>query len=407
MEIIEGVIRDYDWGHRTALAEILGHQASGGPEAEYWLGAHPGAPSSIASGVQTLDRAIAQDPTATVGEAIAERFGSLPYLLKILAADQPLSIQAHPSLEQARAGFAREEAAGLDRAAPDRNYRDANHKPELICALTLFEAKCGFRPVAESRELIDVLRAGEGDPALDRLADRFEADQARDEAGTLADVMSWLFHLDEDAAAELVAAVRAGASAGTDGPFGRAMSWAVRMSEDFPADPGVVVALLLNHVTLEPGQAVFLEAGNLHSYLSGVGVELMANSDNVLRGGLTSKHVDVAELLDVVDCTPGQAPVQTAVGPVHRFDSPVPEFSLTRFDSTDQAFPEQEFDPAGPDIVLVTSGAVALSTAQRVLELKAGETAFVDRRDGGCRLIDRTPGHTVAWRAAPGDLGNG
>ncbi|MEM7272295.1 MAG: mannose-6-phosphate isomerase, class I [Actinomycetota bacterium] len=406
MELITGVIRDYDWGDPEAIASLLGHEPPGHPEAEYWLGAHPSAPSVIESGTP-LDRLIEAGPTQALGPAAADRFGRMPYLLKILAAAKPLSIQAHPSLDQARAGFAREDAAGIDRAAPDRNYRDDNHKPELICALTPFEAKCGFRTVAEVDRLLQRL----GGPWADRLRDRVTNEDGRPDAETLADAVAWLLRLPvADATAfadEVVATAAAQEDTDRGDGFDHAVHWVGRIAEAFPGDIGIVVGLLLNHVTLAPGQAIFLEAGNLHSYLQGVGVELMANSDNVLRGGLTPKHVDVDELLSVVDYTPSEAPIQVAAGPIHAFDIPVPEFGLTRLDSTADAdgLADARFAPVGPDIVLVTAGAVALEGDGGAVEVPAGGAALVTPTDGPYRLRDRTPGETVAWRATVGELG--
>ena len=418
MELLVGVVRDYDWGDHTAIADLLGHKPPGHPEAEYWLGAHPSAPSNVAVLGRTLDAVIADELVPIVGPAVAERFAGLPFLLKVLAAERPLSIQAHPSLAQAQAGFARENAAGVDRDAPDRSYRDANHKPELICALTPFEAKCGFRPVVDSHRLISAM----GEPELGPLARRLAA--AGTDADILADTVPWLLRHDSAEAATLVAAaLRAadrllaadsgqddGQEGGREGtaqnerlePFRTEMEWTRRIAAAFPGDIGVVVALLLNHVSLTPGEAIFLQAGNLHSYLQGVGVELMANSDNVLRGGLTPKHIDVDELLRVVDYTPAAAPVQRPAGPIHTYSSPVPEFSLTRLDSHVGDIDAVAFQPAGPEILLVTSGEVTVETAGETLRLPTGSAALVRHDDGRYRMRDETPGHTVAWRAALG-----
>lgn len=408
MHRITGVIRDYDWGDRQAIASILGHEAPGHPEAEYWLGAHPSAPSTVDDGAQALDELIDDRAADAVGSAVWEQFGRLPFLLKILAAASPLSIQAHPSLAQAKAGFAKEDAAGIDRGAPNRNYRDDNHKPELICAITPFEAKCGFRTVADTR---DLLKRFSG-PGIHRLTELL---RGTDEAAALAGAVQWLLQLPAEDASALAAdvvdqATELLASTAADDRFGREVAWTVKIGTGFPGDIGVVVGLLLNHVSLEPGQAMFLEAGNLHSYLEGTGMELMANSDNVLRGGLTPKHVDVAELLAVVDYAPSAAPIQTPGGPIHRFESPVPEFSLTRLGdppgadgSAAAGFGAAPFEPDGPSIVLLTDGRASLETGSQSLELAAGDAAFVTAADGPFRLVDAEPGHTVGWVATVGD----
>lgn len=407
MHRLTGVIREYDWGDEAAIAGILGHEPPGHPEAEYWLGAHPAAPSLVEGRDLSLDAMIAARTNEAVGDAVWERFSGIPFLLKILAASQPLSIQAHPNLDQARAGFAAEDAAGIDRAAPNRNYRDKNHKPELICAITPFETKCGFRPVAETRDLVSVFSGELPERLLTAL--REPGDDESAEEDLVAGAVRWLLDLPNDVAgsfADLI--VEQAEQLLNDGltpeRFRTEIEWSVKIGAVFPGDIGVVVALLLNHVSLAPGQAIFLQAGNLHSHLQGVGVEVMANSDNVLRGGFTAKHVDVDELLRVVDYRPSAAPVQIPQGSVHRFESPVPEFSLTRLSSADGAgdvaFGPVDFKVAGPEILLVTGGEVNVVSDAGTLVLAQGDAALVTPGDGSYRITDQTPGDTVAWRAA-------
>jgi mannose-6-phosphate isomerase len=399
VDLLDGVLRHYDWGDHKALAEVLGHTPSGKPEAEYWLGAHPSAPAALGPDRRPLDEAVTGGPEALLGPAVVEQFGTVPFLLKLLGIAQPLSIQAHPSLDQARAGFAREDAAGLARDARNRNYRDPNHKPELICALSPIEAKCGFRTVAESQAVV----AAFGD-ALAPVAELLAAPGT--EAEVVAATVAGLLRLPPEEAEPLATAAAATAESlvadgGDLGPDPRAVEWTVRIAQAFPGDIGVVVALLLNHLTLEPGEAIFLPAGNLHAYLGGVGVELMANSDNVLRGGLTPKHVDVEELLSVVDWRPSTPQIQQPTSAVHDFQVPVPEFALTRLDAARGSI-EQSFHPVGPEIVLVTDGAVALEADGASVEVGAGQAAFVAHQDGPYRLVDRGEGTTLAWRASVG-----
>ncbi|HKC29826.1 MAG TPA: mannose-6-phosphate isomerase, class I, partial [Jatrophihabitans sp.] len=281
---LDGVLRRYNWGSPTAIPRLLGMEPDGRPVAELWFGAHPDDPAFAPAHGSTLDQLIAAEPQRLLGAEVVERFGPrLPYLLKVLAADKALSIQVHPNREQAREGFAREDAAGIPRDAPERNYRDDNHKPELLCALTPFDALCGFRPVAETQQLLASLDVAE-------LA--FVADALRGPDPLRAAFTALLTHPDP---APIVAAVRARVADATDGP-----AYAARLAaQDAPDDVGVALTLLLNYVRLEPGEAIFLGAGNVHAYLRGTGVEIMANSDNVLRCGLTSKHVDVPELLKI------------------------------------------------------------------------------------------------------------
>ncbi len=274
--------RDYAWGSTTMLAELEGREPSGRPEAEVWFGDHPGAPARVEDGTgRTLDDVLG-------GE-------KLPFLLKLLAAASPLSIQAHPSIPQARAGFAREDAAGVPRDAGHRNYRDDNHKPEVIVAL-----RDGFEALAGLRDLPATLRLLEGlGEAASPLRERLDA--ASPDASLRA-AIGWL--LSGEAQGEVDAIIAAATTAAVPG-FAAELAVAHRLAEAAPGDPGVVVALLMNLVTLAAGEAVFVRAGALHAYLGGLGVEIMSASDNVLRGGLTPKHVDVAELLAVLDTDHG------------------------------------------------------------------------------------------------------
>ena len=273
--LITNTPRDYAWGSSTAIAALTGRAPSGRPEAELWLGTHPGSPARLVDS----------------GAPLAELAGELPFLLKLLAADAPLSLQVHPSPEQAVVGFAREQAAGVPLDAVERNYKDSSAKPELIYALSdEFRALSGFRPVGETRS---VLTALVDDPRVAPFASRLRSD------ADLGPVVAWLL----DGGPEPVAVVEAltQLAPGLAGP-----SWdTVRLlAAHYPGDPGIAVSLLLHSVVLRRGEALYLPAGNIHAYLSGLGVELMGPSDNVLRCGLTPKHVDVPELLSVVDFTP-------------------------------------------------------------------------------------------------------
>lgn len=392
VERLVATVQNYAWGDVHFIPELQERAASGAPEAELWMGAHPMAPSALERDGSSLAQVVARDRTSTLGADVSDRFPSLPFLAKVLAADRPLSIQAHPSVMQAQAGFAREDAAGIPVDAPERIYRDDNHKPELICALTTFEAKCGFRSLDATRELFADL----GGDALAGVRERLAGDGP--DAEVLADTLAWLLRTEPTEAAGLADAAVAGAAvASADGPYARDLLWTGEIARIHPGDVGVVVALLLNHVMLEPGQAVFLGAGNLHAYLRGAGIELMANSDNVVRGGLTAKHIDVEELLRVVDCTPIEPPVQTAAGCIHTFETPVPEFSLTRVVVSD----DTRLRVRGPEILIVTEGIIEFTTeAGQVLAAEAGTPMWVPASDG-CYLAR---GGGVFYRAAVGRL---
>jgi mannose-6-phosphate isomerase len=348
--------------------------ATGEPQAELWMGAHPGSPSRVArgEGSRSLATLIAEDPRRELGAAGVAKFGpELPFLLKVLAAGTPLSIQAHPDLAQARAGFADEEARGVPLDAPHRNYKDANHKPELICALSEFEGLCGFRPPVEAAGLLRSL----GVPALTPLV---EILRGKPESEALSEALATILTMTGDTAratvAEVAAAVERAAEAEPDGQFaGYAF-----VAREFPGDTGLLAALLLNHVRLQPGEALYLGAGVPHAYLRGLGIEILANSDNVLRGGLTPKHVDVPELLRVVIFQGGEPevlrPVADADGE-ELYAVPIDEFRLSRFTL---AAATRRLAGLAPQILLCTEGTAHLTAADgSTLTLARGESAFL------------------------------
>ncbi|MBJ7289866.1 mannose-6-phosphate isomerase, class I [Williamsia sp.] len=392
MRLLEGIVRPYAWGSRTSLAQLRGHPTpSPHPEAELWFGAHPGAPSLVVGDDATdpsadLLSVIERDPDAELGGECAQTFANrLPFLVKILAADEPLSLQAHPTLEQARAGFARENAAGIPVGATNRNYRDDNHKPELVVALTEFDALAGFRDPATTIELLRDLQVAELDPYLGLLAGQPDSD------GLRALFTTWLT-LPDAILQALIPPVLEGAIAylGRGGRrFTRELQTVLELGEAYPMDPGVLTVLLLNRIRLEPGEGLYLGAGNLHAYLQGTAVEVMANSDNVLRGGLTPKHMDVPELLAVLDFAP-TAPSELLPG-IHTlgaeriYSTPASEFRLSRveLDGTGlQRTSSISFDAAGPQILTVIAGTIEIRTPDgRVLSVPAGSSAWLGDAD--------------------------
>lgn len=370
MERIDAVVQSYPWGSRTLIAELMGEASpSARPQAEAWFGAHPLAPSKV--GGRPLTDVIADDPAAALGAAAELAEGTLPFLLKILAAAEPLSLQAHPTLEQAREGFAAENERGIPPTAPHRNYRDANHKPELIVALTRFDALAGFRPVERTKELFDELAI----PELGHYTVLLDAPSPVE--GLRALFTTWLT-LPSRVLGDLVERVRAACEAYEgDGWVGEVAATAADIASRYPGDPGVLASMLLNRITLEPGEGIYLGASQLHAYLSGMGVEIMANSDNVLRGGLTSKHVDVVELLRVLDFTPAEDPVVLPVvdGAVASYPTGADEFRLARV--TVEAGEGIEVPSTGATIVLVVEGAAELSSDGGDVRLAPGRAAWV------------------------------
>lgn len=383
---LQNQIMNYAWGDRRAIAALQGREPGDEPEAELWMGAHPKAPSSalIAGEWLRLDRAIAEGPPARLlGERVAAHFGQLPFLFKVLAAARPLSLQAHPNLEQARAGFAREEAARVPRHAPHRNYKDDNHKPELICALSRFEALCGFRSVHELRLLVTTVNSAALAPWFDALWSG-ESDEI-----ALRTCFTHLMQAPADERARLMHAVRERLSELLEHPeFGAAFGWALRLDQAYAEDVGVITSLMLNHVVLSPGEALYLPAGCLHAYLQGTGLELMANSDNVLRGGLTPKHVDVTELLGVLDFVGGPvhklSPQRVSEGQL-RYQTPAVEFELWKHELGPS--PQSIDSSDGPEILICTEGRAAHETSESIIALLPGESAWVPAATSGYTLI--------------------
>ncbi|MDN6352720.1 MAG: mannose-6-phosphate isomerase, class I, partial [Corynebacterium sp.] len=321
------------------------------------------------------------DPVGQLGHAAGAN--RLPFLLKLLAADRALSLQAHPTLEQAKIGYARENAAGIALDSAQRNYKDDNHKPELIVALTPFEALAGFRPVDRTQKLFAALLEA-GATELDRYSSllglgRDAAVQPDDSSGAeLLRVLVTTWITLPAARREILLSSVLGAchvltaDSGTPSWTSDAAAAALDLIEQYPGDPGVLISLLLNHVVLAPGEAIFLSAGKLHAYLKGTGVEIMANSDNVLRGGLTSKHIDVPELMKVMDFSASENQVRTARAD-GTYDVPVPEFGL-------RVLPDGgSVDVEGPAIVLVTDGDCTVSGQHLDGEtaLRSGQAAWV------------------------------
>lgn len=340
MHRVNGRPQHYAWGDTSMIPAMLGRPADGQPWAEWWMGTHPLAPSTVDDGRPL--------------QAVA---GDLPYLLKFMAAAIPLSLQTHPDRARAETGFAHEDDLGIPRDAPERIYRDPFAKPEMLCAITSFDTLCGFRPVTATMALLHEIGAHD-------LAAILQHEQ-------LPATVAALYHGKFDTASTITACAR---------HDGREAALVTELDTMYPGDPSVAVTLLLNRVMLQTGEAVFLGPGNMHAYLRGFGVEVMANSDNVVRGGLTVKHVDVPELLDVLDITPLADPV---VRPVEvspgrfRYDTPDTPFAIWRFEIDEPV----SHVAGGRELLLWTSGTrhgecVYLAPGDAV-ELHGPATVFV------------------------------
>ncbi|MEV3828000.1 mannose-6-phosphate isomerase, class I [Aeromonas allosaccharophila] len=377
--LMQNPIQGYDWGSHDSLTTLFGiPNPQSKPQAELWMGTHPNGCSEVtlAGSAQKLSTLIDAAPAAALGDATLARFGSLPFLFKVLCAEKALSIQVHPSKAQAEAGFAKEEAAGIDIKASNRNYKDPNHKPELVFALTPYQAMNGFRAIPAILTLFDRM-------ALPALADLTAAlRQSQDEAG-LQHFFHQLLILCGERKDEALAGLLAYAAAHQDE---ETFALITSLAAQYPGDVGLFSPLLLNVVTLQPGQAMFLDACTPHAYVRGTGLEIMANSDNVLRAGLTPKYIDVAELLDCTRCLP-KPDDQILLAPrcdgaVQHFDVPVPDFTFSVYPAG-----EHQLTTASAEILFAIDGTVILKQGEQSLRLEKGQSAFIPAATGSYQLL--------------------
>lgn len=377
--LMQNPIQGYDWGSHDSLTTLFGiANPQGKPQAELWMGAHPNGCSDVvvAGQTQKLSTLIERAPAAVLGEATLARFGSLPFLFKVLCAEKALSIQVHPSKAQAEAGFAKEEAAGIDAKASNRNYKDPNHKPELVFALTPYQAMNGFRAIPAILALFERVNL----PAIADLTAALAACQ--NEAG-LQHFFHQLLVLEGARKEEALAGLLAFASEHQDE---ETFALITSLAAQYPGDVGLFSPLLLNVVTLKPGQAMFLDACTPHAYVRGTGLEIMANSDNVLRAGLTPKYIDVAELLD---CTRCQAKPDDQIllaphveGSVQHFEVPVPDFTFSVYPAG-----EHQLTTASAEILFAIDATVILKRGDETLRLEKGQSAFIPAATGSYQLL--------------------
>ncbi len=376
MQKMVNSLQNYAWGSRTALTELYGIPNPGGaPMAELWMGAHPKSPSQVEvkGERRSLREVIDAAPEATLGYAVAKRFGELPFLFKVLCADQPLSIQVHPSKSAAEEGFARENAAGIPLNAAERNYKDANHKPELVYALTPFQAMNGFRELTEIASLLQPVAGAH--PQIAHFLQHPDSEN-------LATLFTTLLSLQGEAKSLALDVLKAALNAREGQPWETIKAIAV----DYPDDSGLFSPLLLNVVTLQPGEAMFLYAETPHAYLNGVALEVMANSDNVLRAGLTPKYIDIPELLaNVKFQSKPAAQLLTQPQPQDRalnFPIPVEDFAFAihTLDSEPQTLSQES-----AAILFCIEGQATLTLGQQQLVLQPGESCFIPASDGALK----------------------
>jgi mannose-6-phosphate isomerase len=366
MHLLRNGVQNYDWGSTDAIPQFTGDRKSSDPVAEVWIGTHPLNPSTA------IDAAGNEKPLSDIA-------GDLPFMVKFLAADRPLSLQVHPSRPLAEVGFAREEEAGIPLDAPQRVYKDTNHKPEMVYALTTFDSLIGFRPTAEILRVLSPLNT----PLSQRLADDLRAQPG---FASIVRRIEWLLSEDVNPSEvhQIVGACRTLASLGMD--IKRAYATAVEIAEHHPDDIGVVISLMLNRMTLQPGEAAFLESGVIHAHLKGLCLEVMANSDNVLRAGLTSKHIDPVGLVACLES--GMARVSRVTPDFIDYDtevfSPGGGFALA-VTQISAASPEGvELIRSEGSVLVCTGGEVAVSSAAGEKQtLGRGESMYLSPEDTG------------------------
>lgn len=366
---MQNQVQFYDWGSHTAMTEMYGYpNPDKQPMAELWMGAHPKASSVVTDtrgNTCSLYDFIAGDPQSALGDEINRRFHRLPFLFKVLSAARPLSVQVHPDKAAAEEGFARENNAGIPLDSPVRNYKDDNHKPELVYALTPFRAMNAFRPLTDIAGLLSEVAPAH--PAIER----FIASPSEEHLSVL---FTRLLSMSGDTKERAVAVLKSALNSRQGEPWDTIR----KMTEFYPDDNGLFTPLLLNVVELKPGEAMFLYARTPHAYLEGTALEVMANSDNVLRAGLTQKHIDVGELLNNLDFVPKHAK-SLFMQPEHInnteiFPIPVDDFSFSVMKLHNQ---EMILENNSANILFCVEGHAVITTETEQLRVISGESVFL------------------------------
>ncbi|MDT8953433.1 mannose-6-phosphate isomerase, class I [Aeromonas caviae] len=370
---LTNVIQNYAWGSRTALNTLFGFDnPNNEPQAELWMGAHPSGGSHLGALDVSLADYVAKEPTRVLGNYTATRYGELPYLFKILAADTPLSIQVHPNKRNSELGFERENAQGIELTAANRNYKDPNHKPELVYAISVYKAMNGFRPFDDILALLAEI-------PMPALASEVEAFKLSPNADGLKSLFTTLLTLEGDKQQQVLAQLtdsygRADVSVMTK----QALEYSEHFSKLYPGDNGLLAPLILNVVELQPGEAMFLHAETPHAYVQGTALEVMASSDNVLRAGLTPKHIDVKELV-ANTCFEPIPPSHLLTEPLKRegylhFPVPVDDF---RFDVLDASDAKKRVFVRSAEVVFCIEGEVTVNSHHKQVTLQPGESVFI------------------------------
>jgi len=377
-------IKNYDWGSMDWIPALLGQiNINRVPQAELWMGVNPSAPSRVklsgnseyAESEPLLSELIGREKATLLGTETAGKFGTLPFLFKVLAAEKPLSIQAHPDLRQARDGFEKENLKGIPLDAPDRNYKDPGDKPEIICALSDFFALCGFRDAREICSIFEILSMESGG-IVKQGFEKLILALKRQDGNPLKDFLSALFSMNSEWLELLYPFLKEQQEKLKRDyhKFKNEWTLCVYLAGFFPKDHGILAPLYLNIIELDPGSAMYVPAGILHSYIKGLGIELMSDSDNVLRGGLSSKYIDKAELLNILNFSKFKPEVMKVPNPApfcYKYPAPIENFALSvMHGSGDTAI----YAEAGPSILIVSSGCMIIN---QTTSLDTGESAFI------------------------------
>ncbi|OCH21512.1 mannose-6-phosphate isomerase, class I [Aliivibrio sp. 1S128] len=370
---LDNVIQNYAWGSQTSIQQLFGIENQEGlPQAEIWMGAHPNGCSKVEATGELLSELIRKYPIETLGRYTHQRFGDLPYLFKVLAADKPLSVQVHPKLSDAKLGFEKENQQGIELGAFNRNYKDANHKPELVYALTFYRAMNGFRPIAEMVSIFEQANVSVLSEAVTQL-------KASPTSSSLQAFFTTVMSLTGKDKTDALAQLIEGSDTKAKTKVAReAFGMVAEFSEEFSDDIGLFSPLMLNVIELEPGEAMFLHAATPHAYVQGTGLEIMANSDNVLRAGLTPKHMDIEELISHTEFH--SIPFDDIrLHPIkkerkHSYPIPVDDFGFEIIEVVEES---AEQYVRGAEILFCIEGEVIIESDDSVTTLHAGQSVFV------------------------------